>query len=117
MPQRCDNCGSDDIYLKAMIMTNGAICVQVRCKDCGHSRMLAKEENIKKRTNNELDKWARAVKKRDQNKCVICGSIRDLEAHHIIPVSHNESYKYIVPNGITLCSKCHWYVHNKMLPL
>ena len=47
----------------------------------------------------------REVWRRDQNKCVECGSRENLELHHIIPFSKGGSNT--ARNIILLCSKCH----------
>lgn len=81
-------------------------------------------QSIRRLTENR--KWADSVKDRDK-KCVVCGSIKELESDHIIPLSvlinlHNiknlqdaRDCKYLwnVNNGITLCKKCHCEKHNR----
>jgi 5-methylcytosine-specific restriction endonuclease McrA len=47
----------------------------------------------------------RAVKQRDGYQCQRCGSTRQLEAHHIVPISAGGSDD--PANGITLCKDCH----------
>ena len=113
IPKSCTFCGSSDIVLKNLIMSNSCVSLQVWCNDCQGFRTLPKEENIRKRNNGMLNKWAMRVKERDNNTCVVCGSVENLQAHHIIPVSHTEKYKYTIANGITLCKKCHYLAHYK----
>jgi hypothetical protein len=57
--------------------------------------------------------WASMVKLRD-GKCTKCGSVYDLHAHHIEQFKDNESLRYDVNNGITLCGQCHreWHKIN-----
>lgn len=78
------------------------------------------------RSLNEMRKWQNAVKKRDK-KCVLCGSKKELEAHHIISVNNliekhmiqtreqavecNDFWK--LDNGITLCRKCHYELEGR----
>jgi hypothetical protein len=69
----------------------------------------------------ELKIWAQAVKERDNNKCVICGSTIKPNAHHII-VRENELTRHDVNNGLTLCPKHHLFcrkisAHNNPLGL
>ena len=72
--------------------------------------------------------WRKAVYERDDYKCVICGiegNGKNLEAHHIIPLSiliKDKKPLFEISNGKTLCSKCHkttdtygWGVWNKYL--
>ena len=72
-------------------------------------------------------KWIKAVKKRDNYKCVKCGDNYKLEAHHIKGVSvllelfnittlnkaRETKELWDINNGITLCKKCHYKIHNK----
>ena len=48
---------------------------------------------------------------RDGGKCFICGTRRDLTAHHIKP--RDEEGKDEERNLITLCEKCHDYVEGE----
>jgi 5-methylcytosine-specific restriction endonuclease McrA len=50
-------------------------------------------------------RFARAVKARDGHQCQHCGSTRQLEAHHLTPISAGGSDD--PANGITLCKGCH----------
>ena len=50
--------------------------------------------------------WAKAVKERDSNKCVICGETKMLNAHHLIPWEL-EPFRHCLENGISLCPKHH----------
>ena len=74
----------------------------------------------------ENRKWQKEVKKRDKN-CQHCGSKKELEAHHIIPiVMLFEKYKitnrdearncpelWDIKNGLTLCRRCHYKLDNR----
>jgi len=74
----------------------------------------------------EWKKWRKKVFERDDYTCKMCsaksgkdydGTIR-IEPHHRISVKkliNNNFKKYIydIRNGITLCYKCHRYIHNK----
>lgn len=51
--------------------------------------------------------WAKKVIDRDGKICQKCGSEKSLEAHHIWPQGWFEHLRYVVKNGITLCSRCH----------
>jgi hypothetical protein len=78
------------------------------------------------RSLHEMRKWQIAIKKRDK-KCRLCGSKKDLEAHHIESVSHMiEKYNietrddaikcdgfWKLDNGITLCKKCHYKIEGR----
>ena len=59
-----------------------------------------------------MSNWSESVKKKCGYRCVICGSSEKLEAHHIIPVSHDVTHKYDINNGIALCHGCHFLTHH-----
>ena len=56
-------------------------------------------------------KWRKSVYARDGYSCRICGNDGRLNAHHIKPWSLFPNHRYKVTNGITLCLKCHEWVH------
>ena len=56
----------------------------------------------------EDKEWAKAVKERDGNMCVVCGETERLNAHHII-VRENHETKLDVQNGISLCPTHHFF--------
>lgn len=57
--------------------------------------------------NGQYKKWRDSVLKRDNYKCCNCDSSENLHAHHIIPWKEDESKRFEVPNGKTLCKSCH----------
>ena len=50
--------------------------------------------------------WADGVKDRDKRKCIYCGAIKWLNAHHIIPREIKE-FRWDLDNGVSLCPKHH----------
>lgn len=54
--------------------------------------------------------WRIAVIRRDV-RCIICGSIKDREAHHLEDASHNPDLSLSVSNGVVLCRKHHTMFH------
>lgn len=57
-----------------------------------------------------IQEWSRSVKERD-GKCMKCGKLDDLHAHHVKPKSTHPELKYVVENGVTLCYTCHKKEH------
>lgn len=75
-------------------------------------------ETIKKDTRGigKYKKWKKQVHERDHNKCVLCDiTEKEMNAHHPIPYSIDESKRYDIINGITLCPTCHSIIHCKKL--
>lgn len=65
----------------------------------------AKSDN--KKLSDELDEmWSESVKVRDGYKCRKCGSVHNLNSHHIFTRS-NKAGRWLLENGITLCAGCH----------
>lgn len=90
--------------------------MEFRCNDCGFSRFIKKAKNADKdnHRHNQLNKWAKQVKDRDGNRCVICGSTNCLHAHHIIPKEQHPELELMLNNGVTLCQTHHEMVHPYM---
>lgn len=87
--------------------------VRRKCLDCpaliSHgSRCRACQERY--RGSYDRNAWPRLVKARD-GCCVICGSRRDLKAHHVVPLSRGGGHG--LSNGVTLCGDCHQREHGK----
>lgn len=78
--------------------------------------LLYKEEHRKRQTNwrdwPEYKEWRSLVYFRDNWKCKICESKRDINAHHIYEGSNYPSKRFETSNGITLCKKHHIQVHS-----
>lgn len=95
---------------KLALAERRAICAEKR-KEKEKQKQLLREEREKNRkdsrNNSRHYKWRTEVKKRDGNKCMRCGSIDKLHAHHIIPWMKNKELRYDLNNGITLCASCH----------
>jgi len=55
--------------------------------------------------------WRIEVIRRDKI-CQICGSRRRRQAHHINHATYFKELRFVVSNGVCLCSKCHSHYHN-----
>ena len=62
------------------------------------------------RHSKEYRVWRILVIRRDK-KCVICGSIKYRNVHHLNHASYFKNQRFDVNNGITLCGKHHRLFH------
>lgn len=60
----------------------------------------------KRKVTKEDKEWAKIVKARDDNQCVICGNEERLNAHHLI-AWENKEFRFDKRNGISLCPSHH----------
>jgi hypothetical protein len=76
---------------------------------------MPKEKKLTKKRIKQLERrfrrkkfkeWADNVKNRDKRKCIYCGAIKWLNAHHIIP-REIEEFRWDLDNGVSLCPKHH----------
>lgn len=70
--------------------------------------------NQRERSSGRYVEWRKQVFERDCFTCQICKKVGgELNAHHIKPWSTNQSLRFDVNNGITLCTECHKKVHKR----
>ena len=67
--------------------------------------------NLRKRP--EYTQWRRKVVKRDKYQCINCGSLKQLNADHIIPIADDPERVFDIKNGRTLCFRCHVNITNE----
>jgi hypothetical protein len=94
-------------------------------RDCSHSAMVGDKaptwidgkslERDRARLGTELKEWRKLVFKRDNYTCQHCNSKKYIQAHHIIEWAKDESKRFEVSNGLTLCVDCHGKVHGRKL--
>lgn len=71
-------------------------------------------ENVRARNTHSIKRFRADVYERDDYTCQICGKRGDdLAAHHIESFDVNESLRFEIGNGITLCASCHIGFHAK----
>lgn len=63
---------------------------------------------------NLLRHWSKAVKKRDDNKCQVCGDIAK-HSHHLLYRAKNPELSLNINNGLSLCIEHHNEVHGRLL--
>ena len=113
--RECPKCGSLQAAM-FLEMSDGRPCVRAICLKCGWETDLPRYE-YDQASATRLSKWRDAVLTGDERQCHICGSIIQVEAHHIIPRSHDPQgrYWYTVTNGVALCRRCHELVHGEWM--
>jgi len=58
----------------------------------------------------EYRQWRVAVIRRDK-RCVVCGSRKTREAHHLSSGTYFKEQRFDISNGVCLCHKCHTNFH------
>lgn len=80
-----------------------------RCRAC-HKHTYHEVPLDRNRTKSK--EWRKAVYERDNYTCVVCGHHGgSLNAHHLEAYDKNESMRFDVDNGVTLCPSCHIKFH------
>ena len=59
----------------------------------------------------KLHLWSKFIRCRDEGRCINCGSIERVQAHHVVRKVLNPQGALETGNGISLCSPCHKKVH------
>jgi len=118
----CENCGK--VFSKALchIIKNKHITCS---KECGYTvrnttpwnkgmrTVHNKDRHYKRaRWTSEYADWHNICLKRDWYHCQLCGSKIKLEIHHIKSYKDYPEERISIDNGITLCKKCHLWIHN-----
>lgn len=92
--------GRDRGRMKEMLVRNG-----IKTRNHKEAQSLLRIPHPK-RCGWRLQEWRNKVIQRD-GKCTQCGSVENLEAHHLIRKVDDWRKAYDVTNGVTLCHKCH----------
>lgn len=66
-----------------------------------------------KREDMSVSNWRKSVINRDK-KCIECGSLKNLHAHHIASWSKYPDLRISISNGVTLCNICHSKRHPEL---
>lgn len=95
----------------------------VRCLDCGLKKISGENNYLYDASKTDAERqsrrifpgyqeWRRAVFKRDEYTCQVCGSHgKQLNAHHLEGYSGNRELRTDLDNGVTLCRSCHVEFH------
>lgn len=106
------------------VQVHGNSLIQGQTKSCGCSRIKARTEaelrlytsGLVKRTRISWYKsWVRSVKNLAKNRCEVCGSTTDIQAHHVIEWSYlrfRPNIRAKIGMGRALCKACHIDYHS-----
>lgn len=113
----CVICGKDFYIPRAWIKKNRKYC-STQCMGIGRkgsNNVSYKDGRFLNSDKHRIHQreWSKQVRKRDKNYCQFCESKENLHAHHIKNYHDFIEDRYDVDNGITLCNKCHGWVHSK----
>ena len=113
-PYECPVCGSL-MACAFMKRSDGSDYLQGVCIRCGHTRALPRY--TMQIDANRRNKWSKGIREKYHERCFICGSDVQVEAHHIIPIEHDNTgvWWYNPRNGIALCRRCHELVHGEWM--
>lgn len=81
------------------------------CQSCYFAKRKAESNRIYNIA--EYKDWRSSVYKRDDYRCKVCYSNKDLNAHHIYPKQYHIDKVFELDNGITLCGECHRKTYRK----
>lgn len=110
---KCHFCGKD-IVGPEYVIKRRKFCSR---KCAGFSKRIESYRDTRP-NNYRYREWRIAVLKRDGGRCRWCDlegikTYKNLEIHHIIPVSIAPEKQYEVSNGITLCHEHHRLIYGK----
>lgn len=71
------------------------------------------EERRIKRNIEGYKEWRKAVMSRDNYKCRLCSSKKNICAHHLYSYRDHPNLRLMVKNGLTLCKSCHDSFHTQ----
>lgn len=115
-----------EFYIKQYLISKKIHFCSHKCHGKYMSQYIIKENHprwnpilskyFRDRGSDKSINWRKSVFKRDNYTCQKCGDSKggNLNAHHIIPFSVDESLRFDVSNGITLCTKCHKKEHLRL---
>lgn len=106
----CKFCGRTDFIFVNRIHADGATHIDAFCKNCYGYQGAVKSWKSHHKRRDDPERRKR-IRLRDGNKCIICGSTKNICVHHIFPVWFSPELIENENNMITLCDECHKKIH------
>ena len=78
---------------------------------CNYNPNLSDEDRILNRDYLEYFEWRKSVYKKNNYKCVVCNSNKNINAHHLYNYADYPLLRTSIDNGETLCQECHIEFH------
>jgi 5-methylcytosine-specific restriction endonuclease McrA len=89
-------------------MIAGSSLDEVRRKKQALARAVSEKNSV----GYTLSLWSNFIRSRDGDRCVSCGAIEQLQAHHLFRRTLLPHAQFELGNGITLCRDCHQRLHS-----
>ena len=109
--ERCVTCGGTSFFYFHKNDVRGNMLIKAMCENCGRTESARLAKNSKKRCVNQQTGWRYRALERAGYKCQICGSVKDLNVHHIIPVCVAPQFIDNDGNAAVVCRECHEMIH------
>lgn len=110
---KCE-CGKEKKYSQELLIKEEASCGKCKSVPIEKNNYKPTSDRYSSRDSTEYKKFAKQVFKRDKHKCVICGSSKKLNAHHLNAWHWYPQGRFDPNNAVTLCghySGCHKLFH------
>lgn len=114
----CFSCNKKIYVTKSKLKTNKRFYCSRECSFKGNSgennyNWKGGYPEYKHQNNRFYKRWREKVFKRDDYTCQICSKRGcHIHPHHKMSYTFYPNARYDVNNGVTLCVKCHRWVHN-----
>jgi hypothetical protein len=98
-------------------LTKEVKCLNQTIKDVKKKYRKLDELDYEYKLNSmKIGEWSTKVKEKAKFHCDCCGfrgTKSELEAHHLYPKHKHVSMMYVVDNGVCLCRRCHFDLHQE----
>ena len=74
-------------------------------------KVLSLSKSYGLKDNSKYNRWKKAVRKKWNLNCALCGSNLKLHAHHIVHWMDDLELRYEESNGLLACNECHSIIH------